>query len=125
MKYSVVLVVLVAASASAHCAGRDETPKCNPNGSTQESNACVYNELDAADREMNSVYKSKLASLPKAARDALREEQREWLKTRDPQCKDDSKDMEGLSGWVSEFYGCVASATRERTQYLNVWKPAR
>jgi uncharacterized protein YecT (DUF1311 family) len=79
----------------AHCMDQTDRPKCNVNGSTQESNACVYDELRA--------------------------DQRKGLKAHDPQCKEDSKDMEGTTDWVSEFYGCVASATKERTQQLRDW----
>ena len=102
---------------------RRSGPSAMPTAPTQESNACVYDELDAADRELNRTYQAKLASLPKPAQDALKADQRKWLKARDPQCKEDTADMEGTTGWVSEFYGCVAAATKERTQQLKTWKP--
>ena len=121
MKSITVFTVLLLASHFAYCADKTERPKCNANGSTQESNACVYDELDAADRELNKTYQSKLSSLSKSAQEALRADQRKWLKARDPQCKEDTKDMEGTTGWVSEFYGCVAAATKERTQQLKTW----
>jgi uncharacterized protein YecT (DUF1311 family) len=122
MKTITVFAALLLSSHFAFCADETDRPKCNENGSTQESNACVYDELDAADRELNKTYQSTLSSLPKSAQNALRADQRKWLKARDPQCKEDTKDMEGTTGWVSEFYGCVASATRERTQQLKAWK---
>jgi uncharacterized protein YecT (DUF1311 family) len=122
MKSITVFAVLLLASHFAHCADKTERPRCNANGSTQESNACVYDELDAADLELNKMYQSKLSSLPKSAQDALRADQRKWLQARDPQCKEDTRDMEGTTGWVSEFYGCVAAATKERTQQLKTWK---
>jgi uncharacterized protein YecT (DUF1311 family) len=119
MKYITVFTALLISSNFAHCADQTGRPKCNYNGSTQESNACVYDELDAADRELNKTYQSKLSSLPKPAQNALKADQRKWLEARDPQCKEDTKDMERTTGWVSEFYGCVAAATKERTQQLN------
>jgi uncharacterized protein YecT (DUF1311 family) len=97
-------------------------PKCNPAGNQQEMNACAVRDYQLADKELNKEYKKKIAGLSPADQDALRKEQRAWLKARDPKCKEAIKESLGGSIWTLEYHGCLTTATTDRTRVLRAWR---
>ena len=92
--------------------------QCNYEGTQQEMNACAFQEYENEDKLLNEKYKKVMQSLPKKQQDQLRKEQRLWLKNRDPLCKEEAKENEGGSIWPLIFYGCLGSATKQRTEAL-------
>ena len=122
MRFVFIFIAFAVSPTIACSQDTPETPKCNYNGSTQELNACAYQEYEAADKELNKQYKSLMTTLSETEKEALRSEQRAWLKSRDPNCKEETKDDEGGSIWVVEFYGCITTATQGRTKQLKDWK---
>ena len=121
---SALAAVLLAAVSVAAAAG-DGGFECKPGGVQQEMNACAVRDSRAADARLNSRYAAVMQSLPVDRRAALRVEQREWLRRRDPGCKAEAASSEGGSIWPHEFYGCLEASTRARTAELEDWKVRR
>lgn len=123
-----VLRAAVAASAVLLCAAGaqaadDANPQdCRPDGNQMQMNACAVRDYRAADVALNIRYGEVMKSLSPQVRTALRNEQRAWLKGRDPGCKTASKGSEGGSIWPLVFYTCLEQSTRERTAALDLWK---
>ena len=92
--------------------------QCNYSGNQQEMNACAVRDFKAADRSLNDKYKKIMLSLTPKKQQLLRLEQRAWLKQRDPKCKEGARLSEGGSIWPLEFFGCLDSITRQRTEVL-------
>lgn len=121
------LLPLLAATARAQPPGA--RIDCNDPRTTPEIAWCAGKDFEAADAELNAVYKQALAGIgqashlgPEQRRDwtrALREAQRHWLAFRDKDCGE-------VVGW--EWYqgtgmgaaslGCKTQKTRTRTEEL-------
>ncbi|MCX7098248.1 MAG: DUF1311 domain-containing protein [Methylococcales bacterium] len=97
-------------------------PGCNYSGNQSEMNACAQQDFEAADQELNRIYKALSDSLSKQDRAVLLKDQRNWLKKRDPLCKKEANDVaEGGSIWPLIFNGCRASDTKARIGRLKQW----
>jgi uncharacterized protein YecT (DUF1311 family) len=110
---------------SASSAVADDAPfRCNYEGNQQEMNVCADHDYHAADSKLNETYKTVMSLLPAAKQKRLRQQQRLWLKKRDPQCKlkAEVKESEGGSIWPLLFFGCLQSATERRTSELKQWQ---
>ncbi|WP_042579291.1 lysozyme inhibitor LprI family protein [Variovorax paradoxus] len=107
---------------SAQAAGDAGPDDCNPNGDQQQMNACAARDFRAADAALNIRYGEVMKTLSPQMRVALRNEQRTWLKGRDPACKRASKASEGGSIWPLVFSSCLEKSTRKRTAELDRWK---
>jgi len=118
-----LLLATLALSASL-AAAADTGPQCRYDGNQQEMNACAVRDYKKADAALNGTYKKIIASLSPGDQRALRQEQRDWLRKRDPECKEKVKDSEGGSMWQLEFFDCLQSATKRRTEELAQWRPA-
>jgi uncharacterized protein YecT (DUF1311 family) len=92
--------------------------KCNHEGTQQELNACAFQEYENDDKLLNERYKNVMQSFSNMKQDQLRQEQRLWLKMRDPLCKQEAKENEGGSIWPLMFYGCLSSRTKQRAEAL-------
>ena len=75
----------------------------------------------AAAAALNARYREVMDSLSPPMRDALRSEQRRWLRGRDPACKRAAKAYDGGSIWPLIFNRCLEKATRKRTAELESW----
>lgn len=116
-------IILVATlNASAVAQSKVEVTQCKPDGTQQEMNQCAYQDYQVADKQLNQVYKKTLATLNAERQRLLRDEQRTWLKARDPACKAESIDSEGGSMWPLVFYGCLQERTVQRTKAIAAWK---
>ena len=97
--------------------------QCNPEGTQTQMNACAIRDFNFIDKDLNRVYKKLMASLSSENQGILREEQRAWLKQRDPKCKKEANDeAEGGTMWPLLFYGCLEKVTKVRVQQLHQWK---
>ena len=120
------LAVLVLCGAGLAGAADDADPSaCWPDGNQQQMNACAVRDFRAADAALNIRYREVMAELPTAPRVALRKEQRDWLRRRDPACKTEARASEGGSIWPLVFHACLEKASRERTTELEAWKGRR
>ena len=72
--------------------------------------------------QLNIRYGEVMKTLSPQMRVALRNEQRTWLKGRDPACKRAAKASEGGSIWPLVFNACLEKSTRKRTAELDRWK---
>lgn len=99
------------------------------NAQTQmDMNLCAEQEWQAADAELNAVYKDARAAmqaidadLPEAeqgAEENLRNAQRAWVTFRDAACAAEGYAMHGGSAEPLLIYGCRAALTTERVQGL-------
>jgi uncharacterized protein YecT (DUF1311 family) len=100
--------------------GAEDVPdiECNYEGTQQEMNACAFNEYKNEDKLLNETYKKIMQSLPKKQQNKLKQEQRLWLKQRDPLCQQEAKESEGGSIWPLMFYSCLSSSTKQRIEAL-------
>ena len=120
---STVAVAVMALAAQGARAANDADPgDCKPDGNQMQMNACAVRDFRAADSKLNIRYRAVMESLSAGKRVALRQEQRDWLKRRDPRCKTEAKGSEGASIWPLEFYGCLDKLTTERIKAINGWE---
>lgn len=81
---------------------------------------CIGDEWERRDAELNQVYRAKMASLPPDRRDALRADERAWLKAIDRKCVY-TKDDGTLQRFEATY--CDARETMRRTQALRDMQP--
>lgn len=121
----VVCLFMSCAAHSAACAA--DSPfagfKCKHDGNQQEMNACAFDDFKSSDKELNTTYVRVMAALSPPKQHQLRQQQRAWLKRRDPQCKDKARESEGGSIWPLEYYGCLRTVTAKRTKEIKAWSP--
>ena len=118
-----VAVALMALAAQGARAANDADPgDCKPGGNQMQMNACAVRDFRASDSKLNIRYRVVMESLSADRRMALRQEQREWLRLRDPRCKTEAKGSEGGSIWPLEFYGCLDKLTTDRIKAINGWE---
>lgn len=95
---------------------------CKYDGNQQEMNACALRDYKQADLALNQRYKAVMAALPVARQKSLRQQQRNWLRNRDPRCKKEAEPSEGGSIWQLEYFGCLKAATELRTKAVEQWQ---
>ena len=101
---------------------------CNNQMAQQVMNICAARDYDAADTEMNAVWKqartvakdldAELSVDLKGADKALLAAQRGWIAYRDGQCEVAGFEARGGSMEPMLVSGCLADLTRKRTQEL-------
>jgi len=104
--------------ATAAQAGEADGIDCKNAVAQQEMNICADKDFQAADGQLNAVYKKTMADLDDHSRDLLRAAQREWVKFRDAECTYLSAQNEGGSIYPMVYSGCLTTLTRERIKQL-------
>lgn len=99
--------------------------QCRPDEQTQlKLNQCAQRQFEARDAELNRVYKATMQSLSAQQQERLREQQRAWLKSRDPDCRAQVEAEAAGGSILPMLYSlCLAEATARRTQQLRKWTP--
>ena len=94
------------------------------NHSAATSDAGAELNFNAADKELNEVYKNLKASLDATKQAALVQDERKWLKGLDAGCRQSASDA-AKGGSVSQmvFLQCKADTTKLRIEALRNWKP--
>lgn len=95
--------------------------RCNYSGNQQEMNACAVRDFKRADHMLNQEYKRGMTPFTPKQQALFKQEQRAWLKDREPKCREAAKDFEGGSIWPLEFYGCLTKATIQRAEEIKKW----
>ncbi|MGR6468604.1 lysozyme inhibitor LprI family protein [Rhizobium sp. PAMB 3182] len=131
MKFLAVLAVVglpLAASASAQ---QNPDVDCSDPTTQTDMNICAYQDWQAADKELNAVYKeavayakdedTQFADIDKnlvGALDALKKAQRAWVEYRDGHC--DGMGFQARGGSMEPLLvgSCLADLTRQRTKEL-------
>lgn len=123
MKLSYILpglIWLILTQSTAFALGDDE---CDYAGNQSQMDACAVRDFEIADRELNVIYKELMGSLPESKQKALQNEQRAWLKERDPKCRTEANDeAEGGSMWPMLYQSCRATTTQARIKALKKWQ---
>lgn len=101
---SVGLAVAAASSASAQ--------------SQATMNANAAQDLQRADRSLNTQYTATMNRLSTPSRTLLRNAQRTWISFRDQQCRFEASGVQGGSAYPMVHSTCLARLTTERTQQL-------
>lgn len=122
----IAALLLLAAAAPA------DATDCDDNSPQQMLNICAANAAQAADQEMNAVWKRVAAEMKRRDAeidrktdreplhfDTLLAGQRAWLTYRDKQCLLASFEMRGGSGAQQIHGGCFHELTRARIAQLN------
>ncbi len=93
---------------------------CDPAGDPQQRDACAVRDFQQADIRLSIRYREVMESLPAAGeRIALRQQQRQWLRARETDCRNGVRRHEGGSAWALAYYGCLEQATRRRIGELD------
>lgn len=90
---------------------------CKHDETQMALNICSYREYQAADAELNRVYRQVLARNARFAT-SIRAAQRAWIVFRDKECAIPALQYQGGSIAPLEINTCNADLTRERTQHL-------
>ena len=101
---------------------------CSRAMAQQELNQCAYADWEAADADLNRVYKEVVAlyrqldeDMPPeygSAYETLRDGQRAWVAFRDKACEAEGFTMRGGSAEPLVVYGCMRLLTQERIGHL-------
>lgn len=120
----------LAAEAAAKGSQPVHTPQpSSATGSTQKSrepdpNAASAKEYQTVDKLLNEAYQAARASMTDAQRLTLRDQQREWIKSRDATCSaerieaDSKGDISGGTAMETAIIGCKIRLSSERAQKL-------
>ncbi|MGX4729734.1 lysozyme inhibitor LprI family protein [Pseudomonas corrugata] len=89
------------------------------NATTQgEMNQCAAQEKNAADNELNSLYKQITARLKNnpEGKQLLVKAQRAWIGFRDTECKFSASGVEGGSVYPLIYSNCITALTKARVE---------
>ena len=81
-------------------------------------NANAAQDLQRADRSLNTQYTATMNRLSTPSRTLLRNAQRTWISFRDQQCRFEASGVQGGSAYPMVQSTCLARLTTERTQQL-------
>ncbi len=91
---------------------------CN-NPQTQAAiNECTKLSYQNADKKLNQIYQQLLSTLERSRKQKLIAAQLGWIKFRDANCEFERSRYEGGSIAPSIYLGCLADATKLRTEQL-------
>jgi uncharacterized protein YecT (DUF1311 family) len=108
----------VAARLSATLHACENAPE---NGGTFQQAICYRDEAARQDRRLNDTWKRVMDRLPPGRREALRRDERRWIKERDADCRDEA---DAYIGSTAAYMGshCVAEETIRRTMWLESFR---
>jgi|CXWL01.1.fsa_nt_gi uncharacterized protein YecT (DUF1311 family) len=94
---------------------------CNYDGTQLEMTSCAAENHDKVDKILNKIYQEKMRSLSKSKHDALRKQQRKWLKQTKYDCEAETDEIysRGGSGWPMKYWMCITESTKKRIDELN------
>lgn len=96
-----------------------QQPRCDPNGTQMEINACAYEDYARADAALNAEWKHAKAFADQiGAGKALLSAQRAWITYRDGQCEAEAAAFAGGSIQPTIRAGCLSRMTQARTVEL-------
>ncbi len=100
--------------------GAEAEHKCEKLKPGAPRRKCFEREFEAADRELNAVYKKLRAKLPEAVRTDLKDNSRGWIRMKEYNCEFQSEMVQGATYEArrTEFFRCALDYTTDRTDYL-------
>lgn len=127
----VALLLLAVVAAPAFAQDGESRVDCADPVTQQDMNDCANRDFEAADAELNAVYKQAMAAMRKTdaemadlngayagAVEALKKAQRGWVAYRDGTCTLAGFEARGGSMEPMLVSGCLAETTRKRTADL-------
>jgi uncharacterized protein YecT (DUF1311 family) len=121
------LCLLLVIAAPAFAEGESDVDCANATAQ-RDLNACAYQEYEAADVELNAVYRQavtaagnidkELDGADVGAGEALKKAQRAWIAYRDGQCELAGFQARGGQAEPMLVSGCLAALTQKRTAEL-------
>ncbi|MBN3780626.1 DUF1311 domain-containing protein [Burkholderia sp. Ac-20345] len=91
-------------------------------GYTADIRNCLGLKYDAADKRLNAVYKTKMASLDEQGKARLRNDERRWLKARDAACAESRQPDAGGTLGLVEVDSCFVDATERRVKVIEAFR---
>lgn len=96
----------------------------NTNNSTYNASDISYNiksenELEIADKNLNTIYKQVMAALNESEKTALSLEQKKWMKYRDISCEEETRDLKEGNLYMGFLNNCKKEKTDKRIGELN------
>ena len=85
---------------------------------TAEQLECLDRKYSAADKELNILYKQKMAGLDESKKSALKKEQIAWIKEKESKCAQAGKEMEGGTLETVMIKDCTVQMTEQRVAFL-------
>lgn len=131
IKASMLTLAIVLAGTITASAQQEPSAACEDAVTQADLNSCTYLEFEAADKELNTVYKQAMKSQEEVDKQAaemgegyvgavkaLRKAQRAWIDYRDGHC--DGVGYEAVGGSMQPMLinGCLATMTKTRTKEL-------
>ena len=123
--------VIAASIVLALSTGAAQAQDCSNAMDQASMNRCAYDDWQAADRELNRLWKRAMAMARSmdqytppgeiTTSDALRRAQRTWIKFRDQACEAEGLLMRGGTAQSMLISGCKARLTRARSQDLRIF----
>jgi len=126
-----VILTILAALAAAAAPAPDDKPDCDDPQTQFEMNVCAAIDFEAADAELNRMWKEVVAAARSNDADfdwqsvkrptteqVLRDAQRAWIRLRDSHCTYEGYEALGGSMEPMLYNGCRARLTRERIEQL-------
>ncbi|MCA8017066.1 lysozyme inhibitor LprI family protein [Burkholderia metallica] len=104
------------AARAAVCKTAEET------GYTADIRNCLALKYGAADRRLNAVYKTKMASLDEQGKTRLRNDERRWLKMRDAACAEARQPDAGGTLGLVEVDSCFVDETERRIKVIEAFR---
>lgn len=89
-----------------------------PSPGNAELGQCIELEVERQEGALNATYKMVMARLSPARRDALRVDERAWVRTRKRTCDAQYKAMEGGTGDGTAYDTCMATRAVVRTRWI-------
>lgn len=108
-----ILSILPAAANAAH-----DSEYCNQN--QMQGNECAIERADAADKELNRLYKEILSRQDDEQKKQLLEAQRAWVAYKEKECKWEADQYKGGSISPMMYSACLERLTNERNSYFKM-----
>ena len=114
------LLLLAGAAGAAPAQKGRETHPCEGHGSQAEATGCAHREYQAADAELNKVYRQLMSKLDAEQQEFLKKAETAWIKYRDADCEYEDSFYAGGTMRPMINYFCMARVTTARTAELRL-----
>ena len=94
---------------------------CSANANAAEQNACALAEFQAVDAAIAERYADVRRALSAQERPYIRQEQNDWLRSRDAQCQQAERAKDARPDGPSKYYECLTRETQARRSGIMRW----
>jgi uncharacterized protein YecT (DUF1311 family) len=97
---------------------QSKVDRCTNPRSTSEGRVCANSAFEAADNNLNKVYKQIYSKLSRVEKRKLTKAQLNWIKFRDDNCTSEVEINRGGTGYSIFLNECLKRTTEARTKEL-------